>query len=298
MFPTIRRLARSLAALSLLLGASWSLPAAADGGRHTFWEVSGQHNKLWLFGSVHLLQEADAALPEVADQAYDDAETIVGELDLMSAIAGMMSPKMLALQMLPEGQTLAAVLGPDLYQRLKQEAAELGMDTDFMIRYQPWFAALQIQQLRLVQAGFNPLQGIDLQIAMRAGADGKPMRGLEQVEDQLSLFAGLSMQEQREFLRATLDEKDLDVQMQGITRAWRTGDLEVLGKLLREGAEESPALFRKLTTDRNLRWLPQIEKMLQDPGNDYLVVVGALHMVGPDGLVELLRRRGYRVEQK
>src|SRR6478735_12071733 len=163
-------------ALSLLLGTAWSLPAAADGGKHTFWEVSGRQNKLWLFGSVHLLQEADAALPEVADQAYGDAETIVGELDLMSAIAGMMSPKMLALQMLPEGQTLAAALGPDLYQRLKQEADKLGMDTDFMIRYQPWFAALQIQQLRLVRAGFNPLQGIDLQIAMRAGADGKPMR--------------------------------------------------------------------------------------------------------------------------
>ena len=64
------------------------------------------------------------------------------------------------------------------------------------------------------------------------------------------------------------------------------------------GHKESPALFRKLTTDRNLKWLPQIEKMLQDPKNDYLVVTGALHMVGSDGLVELLRRKGYRVEQK
>ena len=284
--------------LSLLLGTAWSLPACADGGKHTFWEVSGRHNKLWLFGSVHLLKEADAALPEVAEQAYDDAEAIIGELDVASAIAGMMGPKALALQMLPEGQTLATALGPDLYGRLKQEAAALGMDTDFMTRYQPWFAALQVQQLRLLRAGFNPLQGIDMQIAMRAGADGKPMRGLEQVEDQLGLFASLPMEQQREFLRATLDEKDLDGQMQDITQAWRTGNVDVLGKLLRDGAEESPELFQKLTTDRNRRWLPQIEQMLQDPRNDYLVVVGALHMVGSDGLVELLRRKGYRVEQK
>jgi len=234
----------------------------------------------------------------VAEQAYDDAEAIVGELDVASAIAGMMGPKALALQMLPEGQTLATALGPDLYGRLKQEAAALGMDTDFMTRYQPWFAALQVQQLRLLRAGFNPLQGIDMQIAMRAGADGKPMRGLEQVEDQLGLFASLPMEQQREFLRATLDEKDLDGQMQDITQAWRTGNVDVLGKLLRDGAEESPELFQKLTTDRNRRWLPQIEQMLQDPRNDYLVVVGALHMVGSDGLVELLRRKGYRVEQK
>jgi uncharacterized protein YbaP (TraB family) len=284
--------------LSLLLGIAWSLPAAADGGNHTFWEVSGRQNKLWLFGSVHLLKDADAALPEVAEQAYGDAETIFGELDLGSAIAGMMGPKALAMQMLPEGQTLATTLGPELYARLKQVAGELSIDTDFMTRYQPWFAALQIQQRRLALAGFNPLKGIDMQIALRAGADGKPMHGLEQVEDQLSLFADLTMAQQREFLRATLDEEDMEGQMQDITRAWSTGNLDVLGKLLREGAEESPELFQKLTTDRNLRWLPQIEKMLQDPRNDYLVVVGALHMVGPDGLVELLRRKGYRVDQK
>jgi len=299
MFPSIRSLARPLVVtLSLLLGTAWSLPAAADGGKHTFWEVSGRQNKLWLFGSVHLLQEADAALPEVAEQAYDNAESIVGELDLNAAIAGMFGPKALALQLLPEGQTLAASLGPDLFKRLQQEAGKLGMDTDFMTRQQPWFVAMQIQQLRLLRAGFNPLHGIDMQIATRAGADGKPMRGLELVEDQLGIFASLSMEQQREFLRATLEEKDMDGQMQDITQAWRSGNMDVLGRLLREGAEESPELFQKLTTDRNRRWLPQIEQMLQDPRNDYLVVVGALHMVGSDGLVELLRRKGYRVEQK
>jgi len=106
------------------------------------------------------------------------------------------------------------------------------------------------------------------------------------------------MDEQREFLRSMLEEGDAQTQLREVTAAWRAGDVTALESLLREGSEESPELFKKLTVDRNRRWLPQIEKMLQDSGHDYLVVTGALHMVGGEGLVELLRRRGYRVEQK
>jgi len=268
-----------------------------DGARHTFWEVTGKHNKLWLFGSIHVLQAQDA-LPQIAMSAYADAETIVEEVDLNAAMTDLLGGSASQLQMLPEGKTLSGVLGPQLYARLQQEGRKLGIDPDFMSRMQPWYVALQVQQQQLMRIGFNPLNGVDMQIALRAQSDGKPLQGLETVADQLGLFANLSLDEQREMLRATLDEKDPQGQLREIVSAWRNGDTAALEQQLRKGAEESPELFRKLTTDRNLRWLPQIEKMLQDPKSDYLVVTGALHMVGRDGLVELLRRKGYRVEQK
>jgi uncharacterized protein YbaP (TraB family) len=284
-----------LLCLAALLSAT---PAFCDdSARHTFWEVTGRHNKLWLFGSVHVLQAQDA-LPQVAMSAYANAETIVEEVDLNAAMTDLFGGSASQLQMLPEGKTLAGVLGPALYARLQQEGRKLGIDPDFMSRLQPWYVALQVQQQQLMRIGFNPLNGVDMQIAVRAQSDGKPLQGLETVADQLSLFANLSLDEQREMLRATLDEKDPQSQLREIIAAWRGGDTDALEKQLRKGAEESPELFRKLTTDRNLRWLPQIEKMLQDPKGDYLVVTGALHMVGRDGLVELLRRKGYRVEQK
>ncbi len=106
------------------------------------------------------------------------------------------------------------------------------------------------------------------------------------------------LDEQLEFLRTTLDESDVASEIEEITAAWRRGDLEKLESLLRSGAEESPRFFKALTTDRNLQWLPKIEAMLADPGDDYLVVTGALHMVGENGLVELLRRKGYRVKRR
>jgi hypothetical protein len=124
------------------------------------------------------------------------------------------------------------------------------------------------------------------------------MRGLETAVEQLSILASMSPEEQRRFLEATLDEADTVQQLRTITEAWRSGDLPRLEELLRQGAAESPGFFRRLVVERNLRWLPQIEKMLADPADDYLVVTGAAHMLGEEGLVELLRRKGYKVTRR
>ncbi|MEO6081253.1 MAG: TraB/GumN family protein [Steroidobacteraceae bacterium] len=282
--------------ISVIAGLLWSLTAHAD--EHVFWEVSGKHNTVYLLGSVHVLSNTDRALPAVADAAYLDAESIVEELDVFAAASEMSGGAALSLQTLPEGQMLAAVLGPELHARLQKAAAPLHIDTDFLTRMQPWFVAMMITQARLTQGGFNATDGVDFQIALRAQRDRKPLRGLETAVEQLSLFAAMSLADQREFLRATLDESDIAAQVAEIAAVWRRGDLKRLESLLRQGAEESPEFFKALTTDRNLRWLPQIEAMLADPKDDYLVVTGALHMVGDMGMVELLRRKGYKVERR
>jgi uncharacterized protein YbaP (TraB family) len=284
--------------LTLLLGLLGVTGASADEGKHVFWEVTGKHNTLYLLGSVHLLHNTDRALPSVTEAAYLDAETVVEELDLFAAVGDLAGGPALALQTLPQGKTLAGVLGAGLYARLQKEAAALHIDTDFLSGMQPWYVAMLLSQTRLTQQGFSPFDGVDYQIAERARRDQKPLRGLETAVEQLSLFANLSLDEQREFLLATLDEPDAGKELAEITAAWRRGDLSLLESLLRKGAAESPAFFKALTTDRNLRWLPEMEKMLADPVNDYLVVTGALHMVGDNGLVALLRKRGYKVEQK
>ncbi|MFO1503175.1 MAG: TraB/GumN family protein [Steroidobacteraceae bacterium] len=289
--------ARALRALGIAATLLCSMGATAD-GLHTFWEISGKHNTVWLFGAVHVLHSSDTSLPQVATNAYGNAEKVVEELVIDEVLGELAGPEGQKLQFLPEGQTLPAVLGPDLYSKLQAEAQRLGIDLEFMSRMQPWFVAQQVESLRMLRAGFNPLNGVDMQIAARARQDGKPVLGLETLNDQLGIFAGLSMDEQRDFLRATLEETESEAELRELTKAWRDGDLKTLQSALRKGAEESPVLFRKLTVDRNRRWIPQIEQMLQDQGNDYLIVTGALHMVGRDGLVELLRRKGYKVVQK
>jgi hypothetical protein len=291
---SLKSLLRALAGCAaLLLGT----PAHAD-GQHVFWEVAGKHNKVYLLGSVHVLHAKDTALPSVTDAAYADAEVLVEELDLYAATADMFSAETMKLQFLPEGQTLAAAIGAELNAKLRVTARKLGLDLDLIGRMQPWYVATMISSLNLLKAGYSPNDGVDYQIAERAHRDGKPIVGLESAAEQLGYLASMSLQDQRRFLAESLEETDNPEGLREITDAWRRGDLAALERELKEGMEDSPDLFGKVVTQRNRNWLPRIEQMLADPGKDYLVVTGALHMIGSEGLVELLRARGYRITRK
>jgi len=154
-----------------------------------------------------------------------------------------------------------------------------------------------LDQAQLAQLGFASDAGVDVQFARRAAVAHTPVIGLETVAGQFGLFAQLTPAEQRRYMSYTLAEQaHAGQEIDAIVTAWRTGDAATLERLLGEGASDFPELFQVLTTDRNRRWVQVIGKLLADDG-DYLVVVGAMHLVGKDGLVALLQEQGYSVEQ-
>ena len=289
---TPRRLAgRLIAAGWLLLVAS--LGARADAAHHIFWEVKGKHNTVYLLGSVHMLKAEDSVLPAEAMSAYAASQVLVMELDLNGAGAESLLESGEEAVMLPEGKSLADVIGPQLYAQLLTRAQPLGLEPDMLSRFQPWFAALMLQQLELTKSGFDASAGVDEQFTLLAQTDNKPIIGLETVDEQLGFFAHLSLEQQRQFLRSTLQESDsAQSQTEAVVRAWQRGDTAALEQLLRRETAESPELYRLLTTDRNRRWLPKIVQLLNSDEN-YLVIVGALHLIGHDGIVELLQHQGY-----
>ncbi len=289
---TPRRLAgRLIAAGWLLLVAS--LGARADAAHHIFWEVKGKHNTVYLLGSVHMLKAEDSVLPAEAMSAYAASQVLVMELDLTGAGAESLLESGEEAVMLPEGKSLADVIGPQLYAQLLTRAQPLGLEPDMLSRFQPWFAALMLQQLELTKSGFDASAGVDEQFTLLAQTDNKPIIGLETVDEQLGFFAHLSLEQQRQFLRSTLQESDsAQSQTEAVVRAWQRGDTAALEQLLRRETAESPELYRLLTTDRNRRWLPKIVQLLNSDEN-YLVIVGALHLIGHDGIVELLQHQGY-----
>ncbi|HEY3732055.1 MAG TPA: TraB/GumN family protein [Steroidobacteraceae bacterium] len=277
--------------LLLLLGAC--LDAHAGAAHHIFWEVKGRHNTIYLLGSVHMLKAADSALPSEALSAYSASKGLVMELNLNDAGLGALLGEGSELEMLPEDQSLDKLIGSRLWSQLLARMQPLGIDADTLNRFQPWFAALMLQQLELMKSGFEAAAGVDEQLAAMAQTDGKPIIGLETVDDQLGYFAHLSGEQQRAFLRSTLDEStSAQGETEAIVRAWQQGDTVGLERLLREGTSDAPDIYRVLTTDRNRRWLPKIVALLNGDDN-FLVVVGALHLIGHDGLVELLSHAGY-----
>jgi len=294
------RFARILNPCIATLLALFAVPApSADSNQHVFWEVAGKHNTVYLLGSVHLLHANDRALPPVTESAFLDAEVLVEELDIYAMMGAMSEPAVLKLQFLPQPQTLAEVLGINLHKRLGTVAGPLGIDMDYISRMQPWYVATLVSSTRLARAGYDSRDGVDYQLAERAHRDNKPIEGLETAAQQMAFFASMSMAEQRKFLAASLDEDDSAAEMREITDAWRRGDLAALEAQLRSGMEESPELFQQIEVQRSRNWLPRIEQMLAEgTDKDYLVVTGALHMIGQQGLVELLRARGYRITRR
>lgn len=279
--------------LLALVGLLGSLTASAEA---PVWAIHGAHNTVYLAGSVHLLRSKDAQLPAAFQRAYADADALVMEIDLDDLDPAASQGWMLEHGMLADG-TLVDVIGQQRYDRLEQEGNRLGIPIEALQRLEPWLAAMTLAQLQYMKLGFDPEQGVEKQLERKAVADHKEITGLETLEEQLGLLAGLSQADQAKFLDLTLEEmREMEGETDSLLQAWRTGNARKLAAILSDEYKVAPALYRMLVADRNKRWMPQIEKLLASD-KDYLVVVGTLHLVGTGGLLDLAKARGFEAKQ-
>lgn len=284
--------------LLVALGALWlsASACAADQQHHSLWSLKGKTNTVYLLGSVHFLNESER-LPAVLDEAYKDAEVLLMEIDMDDLDPAESQQITLELGLLPAGQTLEQQLGKPTYTKLSTRAQEVGIDPLLLNGFKPWFAAMTLVQLQLVKLGLAATSGIEQRFTTRAVADKKPIHGLETLREQLGMLAGLPDRQQREFLLYSIEDTDrIAEEIDELLSAWRQGDSKALADLLAEGFEQYPDLYRPLTTDRNRRWLSRVEALLDDR-DDYLVIVGTLHLVGKDSLIDLLEGKGHKVVQ-
>ena len=269
---------------------------AADQQQHILWSLQGKTNKVYLLGSMHLLKESEQ-LPAAIDSAYADADALIMELDMDDLDPLQMQQAALELAMQPEGRTLQQQLGPKIYEQFVAKTRVLGVEPAMLERFQPWFAAITLVQLQLMKLGFDPEAGVERRLTRRAAGDGKKIQGLESVREQLEIMARLPEKQQREFLLYSVNDAErMTTEVDALLASWRSGDAAAMAKLLQEGFDEYPDLYRPLTVERNRKWLPQIELLLDDR-EDYLVVVGALHLVGKESVIDLLERKGHKVKQ-
>lgn len=271
----------------------------ADDASHpvTMWQIDGRSNTVYLLGSVHLLREADHPLPAVIDLAYDDAEVIVMELDMddMDPVYTQMAFNRAGV--LSDGSTLRELMGDAAYTRAEAAAAAVDIPLEMLDQSEPWLAAMTAELMLLYRMGFDPMLGIEMTMTSRAVRDNKPIEGLETVDEQLAFLDNLPVDVQSEMLIQTLIEgAALADSIDAIIAAWRTGDMEALENDLLSTIEEQSELNEALITARNRRWDQAIAEMLDDE-EDYLVIVGALHLVGDEGVPALLEQRGIGIQQ-
>ncbi len=265
--------------------------------KHFLWKVQGEQNTVYLLGSVHVLPESAYPLPEVFDQAYDDAE--VYAMEAVIDDEAMMETQMLLMThgMLENGQTLKEVLPEDLYEETQEKMEAAGLPFAMFATFKPWLVAMSLVQTDLSGEGYSFQKGVDVYYMEKANSDGKVVLGLESLGDQLAIFNELSLDEQIVFLRQTIDDMDAgEDQLAMLTTAWEEADIATMDSIMQENFGESEGLYDRLLLQRNRNWLSHLEGYLKSDKN-HLVVVGAMHLVGKDGVITMLQERGYSVEQ-
>lgn len=246
------------------------------------WRVQSEKSNVYILGSVHFLKPENYPLKKTIEKAFDSTQKLVLEIDLKSEDAGTVQRVTLE-KGLNRERTLQQSVSPETYELAEKRAQELGIDIRALSPLKPWVVALTMTALQLQKLGFDPNYGIDRYLAGRATKSGKTVVGLETAAFQIGLIDQLPERDQESMLRQSLKEMDLlDRALDQIVRAWSTGDVSALEALLLGGMREYPAVHQTVIVDRNRRWLPQIEKMIEQ-GESALIAVGAAHLIGKEG---------------
>ena len=292
MMPLTRR-----CAVVAAIVAAYALAPLHAQNRNFIWKASRGQSSVYLVGSVHLLSKDYYPLSPALDKAFKDTDLLVEELHLgqMAQVESQMT--ILTRGMLPSGQTLDKVVSPATFDLVRERVKSLGLPIEPLSRFKPWALALTLLGLEWQAAGFDAALGLDKHFYDQAVAAGKEVQGLETIEFQISRFDEMTMEEQDRMLASTL--RELETEKAAVTTladAWKAGDAATVEKIVLQELRKEPGMYQRLLVDRNKDWIPRIEALFSRKGRAF-VVVGAAHLVGPDGLLALLKAKGYKIEQ-
>jgi uncharacterized protein YbaP (TraB family) len=265
--------------------------------RNFVWKVSDKQTAIYLVGSIHMLTKDYYPLNPALDAAFKSADLLVEEADLGEMLGADAQFSVLTRGRLPSDQSLDKVVSPQTYAQVSKHVADHGLPMELMKQFKPWMLALMLETAEWEKAGFHADLGLDKHFYDRAQTDGKPIQGLETAEYQISLFDGMTAEQQDRLLADTL--KGIETEMSNVTKltdAWKIGDAATVERIVLADLKQDPVMYRRLLVERNQAWMPKLEALFGRSGRTF-VVVGAAHLVGPDGLLTMLRSKGYTVEQ-
>ena len=253
---------------------------------------------VFMAGSVHALTADVYPLNPAFEHAFDGAGTLVEEIDLgdLDPLSG--GAVMLAKGLFDDGRTFDHAVSKETLDLVAARLNSIGVPVAMISQMKPWMVAMMLMAADTQKAGFDPALGLDKHFYDKATAAGKPVKGLETVEAQVDRLDRMPLALQEQLLRSTIDDIDTgERELKRLVGAWRQGDASALERILLAGFKGYPEAYASLVVERNRNWLGQIDACLMQRSPCF-VVVGAAHLVGPDGLVVLLQRKGYRVEQQ
>ncbi|WP_144243855.1 TraB/GumN family protein [Sphingopyxis sp. MWB1] len=293
-----------LAQAALFLGnpafaAEAAAPVAAapvTEAKPALWAVKDADTTIYLFGTIHVLKPGLGWFDEAVKDAFDKSDELVLELVLPENPAEV-AQKMMPLAIDQTGTPLSSLLSDEERAAYAAMLAKFGVAPQQFDMFKPWFVGVTLTTMPLPQLGYNPEEGVEKKLTAFAKSAGKPVSGLETVEEQLGYFDNLPQADQLSFLNGVVRDLDkMGPMLDTLVTQWSAGDPEGLAETMNESMKESPKLTEILLWNRNHRWAEQIEEKLEQPGT-FFVAVGAGHLAGEKSVQDYLAERGLTAER-
>lgn len=297
--PTIKNIALFLALFIALVSAASLSPrdAGAADQKNFMWKVRSKTATVYLLGSIHYMKKEAYPLNIAIEDAFSRSNILAVEANVNNPDKLYFS-KLIDNAFYPGEDTLEKHVSRQTYELVTRTFANYGLPMEVLAKERPWFLALTLTALELLKSGFDPAYGIDMHFLSKAGQ--KKILELESIEQQVELLSGFSDSEQETFLVHTMKELDtMSTETDMLLRAWKTGDARGLESLLAKSAgsdQGMTAVYEKILYSRNRSMASRVEDLLRSKDTCF-VIVGAAHLVGNKGIVELLRTKGFPVEQ-
>lgn len=263
----------------------------------SLWRVSKGNNQIYIGGTVHLLGKSDYPLPDEFEQAFREIDLLVLEADLDALSKPKAQAQIVRSLMYPNDTTLKDQIKPKTFKALERYCKANNLTITAMQKMKPAMVVLTLTMAELKRLGLADA-GVDQFFLEKAKSKGKKITGLETAEAQINMLENMGKGHENELILSTIKElKKTPEFMDEMKKAWRTGNLADLEKVgIKTMRAEFPELNKSLLTNRNNTWLPKIKAMLATPERE-LILVGALHLAGEQGVLAQLKKHGFVVEQ-
>jgi uncharacterized protein len=300
---TFWKRALTIGALALFcLTVTGAAPPVGDSApKHFLWKVTGSKGVVYLLGTIHVAKADFYPLPSIIEDSFEKADMLIEEIDIREpAEAARAERGLIEDGSYPNSDTITNHLSEVTRSHLATYLKKGDLPEPAIAHMRPWLVSMLVEQHELQRMGFDPSYGLDQHFLEEARQSHKQIGALEDAGSQLKLLSSLSEEFQDRLLLSTLVdiEKSQDV-LDFVTLAWQSGDAAALQELITSSVRDYPQLkplMTKLLDDRNTAMTAKVEHFLQTP-KSYFVAVGAGHLVGEQGILSQLQRKGFRVEQ-
>ena len=295
----MRILRRGLAMLGLAALASYptALPAATATGRPALWQVSDRDTTVYLFGTIHLLPKNYAWRTPSFDRALAKSQTLVVETIVDNKNPAALVAELARLGFRPGLPPVTERVPPAKRALLETAIRKSGVPRAAFDRMETWAAAFMLLGTQFKDLGLTGDAGVETALRNAFIQAGKPVGQLETNSEQLGFFDTLPESAQRSLLEGAVDAPaEMRTQFNDMLAAWARGDVAQIGATFNEDLSGSPELREALLKRRNVNWARWIERRMAAPGSVF-IAVGAGHLAGPDSVVSMLQRDGYRVRR-